>query len=306
MLENARRRNNIMVNLELYRVFYTVAKCGSLTRAAQELYISQPAVSQAIKQLESQLGVSLFNRTHRGMDLSAAGGKLIFNQVEEALTLLEDAENKLMELKTVATGTIRIGATDSIFAHILADKLAEFNEKYPAVKLELISSTSPYTINQLKDGQCDIAFINLPISDDEVNFYGTITHLSDVFVAGKKFAELKDCEVPIKKLQELPLLMIEENTVARRALAKYTETLGIQLNPDIEVANWDLMLKLAVKGMGVGCIPREYCREEIADGELFELNVTPSLPVRGVGIALAKNVPLSFAMKEFIAMFNKE
>ena len=74
-----------MVNLELYKVFYTVAKCGSLTKAAQELFISQPAVSQAVKQLEGQLGVSLFNRTHKGMELSAGGGKLIFYQFDLAI-----------------------------------------------------------------------------------------------------------------------------------------------------------------------------------------------------------------------------
>ena len=73
-----------MVNLDLYKVFYTVAKCGSLTKAADELYISQPAVSQAIKQLEAQLGVSLFTRTHKGMELSARSGKQIFAKVEEA------------------------------------------------------------------------------------------------------------------------------------------------------------------------------------------------------------------------------
>lgn len=295
-----------MVNLELYRVFYTVAKCGSLTKAAQELFISQPAVSQAIKQLEAQLGVSLFNRTHRGMDLSASGGKLIFNQVEEALKLLDNAENKLLELKTTPSGTIRIGATDSIFSHVLADKLAEFNEKYPEVRLELISSTSPYTVDQLKEGRCDVAFINLPIEDDEVRFFGTISHLSDVFVAGGKYKDLKGKEIPIKRLQELPLLMIEENTVARRALKKYTDTLGVHLHTDIEVANWDLMIKLVSKGMGVGCIPREYCTPQLESGELFELNVSPALPVRGVGIAIAKQVPLSFAIKEFIAMFNRE
>ncbi|MDE5667066.1 MAG: LysR family transcriptional regulator, partial [Clostridia bacterium] len=104
-----------MVNLELYKVFYTVAKCGSLTKAAQELFISQPAVSQAVKQLEGQLGVSLFNRTHKGMELSAGGGKLIFSKVEEALGLLESAENALTELQETATGTVRIGATASIF-----------------------------------------------------------------------------------------------------------------------------------------------------------------------------------------------
>ena len=295
-----------MVNLELYRVFYTVAKCGSLTKAAQELYISQPAVSQAIKQLESQLGVSLFNRTHRGMELSSAGGKLIFKNVEDALALIDEAENSLTELKTTATGTIRIGATDSIFAHLLADKIAQFNEKYPAVRLELLSSTSPYTVNQLKEGQCDIAFINLPLEDDDVRFYGTVTHLNDIFVAGRKFERIKGADMPLKRLQELPLLMIEENTVFRRELSKYTRSLGIQLNPDIEVANWDLMIKLAVKGMGVGCIPREYCQKQLESGELFELNTTPALPVRGVGIALAKHIKLYFAMKEFIAMFNHE
>lgn len=184
-----------MVNLELYKVFYTVAKCGSLTKAAQELYISQPAVSQAIKQLEGQLGASLFNRTHKGMELSAVGGKLIYSQVEEALTLLSEAEKKLTELKTVATGKIRIGATDSIFSHVIADKLAEFNEKYPSVKLELKSSTSPYTLSQLKEGKCDIAFINLPLEDDEVRFYGTVTHLNEVFVAGKKYTELDGIEI---------------------------------------------------------------------------------------------------------------
>lgn len=294
-----------MVNLELYRVFYTVAKCGSLTKAAQELFISQPAVSQAIKQLEGQLGVALFNRTHRGMELSVAGGKLIYNQVEEALRLLDSAENTLTQLKTTATGTIRIGATDSIFYHVLADKIAQYNVKYPTVKFELISSTSPYTVSRLKEGKCDIAFVNLPMEDNDVKFYGTISHLSDVFVAGERYSRLKEQIIPLKRLQELPVIMIEENTVVRRSLSAFMGNLGINLHPDIEVSNWDLMIKLVIKGMGIGCIPREYCQKELEEGTLFELKTDPSLPVRGVGIALAKHAPVSFAMKEFISMFER-
>lgn len=295
-----------MVNLELYRVFNTVAKCGSLTKAAQELFISQPAVSQSIKQLEGQLGVTLFNRTHRGMELSAAGGKLIFKKVDEALRLLDEAESTFTDQKTTDAATIRIGATDAIFYYILADKIAKYNSKYPSVKFELISSTSPYTISQLKEGKCDVAFVNLPIEDDEVKFYGTVAYLNDIFIAGERFSDLKGDPIPIKRLQELPILMIEENTVARHALSAFMDNLGVRLNPDIEVANWDLMIKFAVKGMGVGCVPREYCKKEMDEGTLFEVPITPSLPVRGVGIALAKHVPLSFALKEFIAMFNKE
>ncbi|MDE6791203.1 MAG: LysR family transcriptional regulator, partial [Clostridia bacterium] len=280
-----------MVNLELYRVFYTVAKFGSSTRAAEELFISQPAVSQAIKQLENQLGTTLFNRTHMGMELSTQGGKLIFKQVEEALRLLDDAESKLLELKTTATGTIRIGATDAIFSHILADKIVAYNIKYPAVKLELLTGTTPETLEQLKEGKCDVGFINLPVDDKDVNFTGTVAHLSDVFVAGGKFEHLKGKKVNLADLQGYPLLMIESNTIARRALSAYTQTLGIQLHPDIEVENWDLMMKFASSGMGIGCVPREYAAPLLESGELFEVDVVPHLPVRGVGIALPKNTP---------------
>ena len=292
-----------MVKLELYRVFYTVARCGSLTRAAEELFISQPAVSQAIKQLESQFGISLFNRTHRGMELSVHG-KMVFKQVEEALALLDDAENKLLELKTTATGMIRIGATDAIFSNLLADKIVQDNRKYPGVKIELITGTTPETVDQLKENKCDIGFLNLPVDDKDVNFTRTVSHLSDVFVAGEKYSHLKDRQLSLSDLQEFPLLMIESNTVARRALSTFTQTIGIQLNPDIEVENWDLMLKFARAGMGIGCVPREYAKTFLDSGELFEVNVTPSLPVRGVGIALPRNMPVPFALREFMALFN--
>ena len=294
-----------MVNLELYRVFYTVAKCGSLTKAAEELFISQPAVSQAVKQLETQLGTTLFNRTHRGMELSVQGGKLIYGKVEEALTLLERAENTLIELKTSATGTIRVGATDSIFSNILADKIAEYHERYPAVKFDLLTGTTLDTVEQLKNNKCDIVFLNLPIEDKDIMLSGSVSLLSDIFVASSRYSELKGVTVPVKKLQEFPLLMMDTNTVARRAVDAYLATLGISLQPDIEVANWDLMLKLASKGMGVGCVPREYCKKELESGDLFEVDISPSLPVRGVGLALPKNVPVPFALREFISLFKQ-
>lgn len=292
-----------MVNLELYRVFYTVAKFGSSTRAAEELFISQPAVSQAVKQLETQLGTTLFNRTHMGMELSAQGGKLIFKKVEEALRLLDEAENTLLEMQTTATGAIRIGATDAIFSNVLAEKIVEYNRKYPAVKIELVCGTTPETLEQLKENKCDVAFVNLPIEDKEVNFTGMVAHLSDVFVAGERFAHLKGKKISLSSLHEYPLLMIESNTVARRSLSAYTQTLGIQLNPDIEVENWDLMLKFAKSGMGIGCVPREYAKSMLDSGELFEVEVIPSLPVRGVGIALPKGTQVPFALKKFIEMF---
>ena len=110
-----------MVNLELYRVFYAVARCGSLTKAAEELYISQPAVSQAVKQLENQLGGKLFIRTHRGMELSEPGGRQMFEAVEQALRILDGAEARYAELKNTATGVLRICASDTVATHFLID-----------------------------------------------------------------------------------------------------------------------------------------------------------------------------------------
>jgi len=293
-----------MVNLELYRVFYTVARCGSLTKAAEELYISQPAVSQAIKQLESQLNTTLFNRTHRGMELSVQGGKLIFKDVERALELLDGAESKLTELNSTPTGTLRVAATDAIFSNVLADKIVKFNEKYPAVKFELVTGTTPETIRQIKENKCDVGFLNMPIEDADVNFLGTVYHLTDVFVAGEKYKEpLAGKIIELKDLQEYPLLMIEQNTVARRSLSAFTKNVGVNLTPDIEVANWDLMLNFAKSGMGIGCIPKEYCKKMLESGELFEVEVKPSLPARGVGIAIAKHSSPAFVVKEFISLF---
>ena len=290
-----------MVNLELYRVFYTVARCGSLTKAAEELYISQPAVSQAVKQLENQLGTSLFNRMHKGMELSKQGGELIYADVERALQLLSGVEDKLSELKQSATGTLRIGASETIFQYILADKIVAYNKQYPQVKIDLISDVSPKIIELLKTDRCDVGFLNLPIEEDEgIRLSASVALLNDVFVAGEAFSELKGKELTVWDLQKCPLLMLEQNTVARAAIDHYAESLGVSLRPAVEVGSWDFMKRLVTDGMGIGCLPREYAQRRLRDGELFELNVTPAMPSRSVGLALAKNANMPFSLRAFI------
>ena len=296
-----------MVNLELYRVFYTVAKCGSLTKAAEELYISQPAVSQAIKQLETQLGTPLFNRLHKGMELSVQGGEIIFHDVERALQLLDGAEVKLAELKHSATGTLRIGASETIFQYCLADKLVEYHKLYPQVKFELLSDVSPKTIEQLKSDRCDVGFLNLPIEEDEgITLSDSIMLLNDVFIAGEAFSFLKGKKLSVWELAQYPLLLMEEHTIARNAINHYAESLGVKFAPVIEVDSWGFMKQLVVDGMGIGCIPREYARNKMAQGALFELDVEPAMPSRSVGIALPKNANISYALRAFLNLLKKE
>ncbi len=290
-----------MVNLDLYRVFYTVAKSGSLTKAAEELYISQPAVSRSIKQLETQLGVSLFTRTHRGMKLSAQGGKLIFGEVEQALNLLEGAENRLEEVKKSATGVLRIGASDTIFEYFLADKIVDFHERFPAVKIDLVADFTPSTIAKLKADECDVAFVNLPIEPDaDLKLFGNFMHLNDVFVVGEKYRALAENVTKLSELKKYPLIVMEKNTVSRKTLDNFCHSLGVKLSPSIEVGSWELMKRLVASGMGVGVIPREYIRRQVEEGSLLEVKTDVALPVRSIGMVLSKNAPVSYALHCFI------
>ena len=293
-----------MVNLELYRVFYTVAKCGSLTKAAEELYISQPAVSQAIKQLETQLGGKLFNRTHRGMELSETGGKQIFATVEKALKLFEDAESKYIELKDTATGVVRICASDTVATHFLLPYIKEYHEKYPNVNLILQNGTSSETIELLKNNKGDIGFVNLPIDDTDINLSNTVMQLHDTFVCSSKFKELTEQVVDLKRLQDYPLLMLELSTATRQAIVSFAHSQGVHLHPEIELASLELMVELAKNGIGIACIPREFVKGALDDGSLLEIKTNPTLPTRAIGLALPKDTTLTFAVKEFIKLMS--
>lgn len=295
-----------MVNLELYRVFYTVAKRGSLTKAAEELYISQPAVSQAIKQLENQLGGQLFNRTHKGMELSETGGKQIFEMVEKALRLFDEAESKYTELKDTATGVVRICASDTVSTHFLLPYLKEYHEKYPDVNLILQNGTSSETIEQLKLGKGDLGFVNLPIDDKDVNLSNTVMQLHDVFVASEKFSELFNGTVDLRRLQDYPLLMLDLSSSTRQAIVNFAHSHGIHLHPEIELASLDLMISLAENGMGVACTPREFVKKQLEEKKLFEIKTNPSLPARAIGLVLPKQETATFAVKEFLKLINKK
>ncbi len=295
-----------MANLELYKAFYTVAKCGSLTKAAEELYISQPAVSQAIKQLETQLGGTLFNRTHKGMELSETGGKQIFPLVEQALKLFEQVESKYAELKDTATGVVRICASDTVATHFLLPHIKKYHELYPDVNLVLQNGTSNETIELLKNKKGDIGFVNLPIDDSDVNLLSTVMQLHDTFVASDRFSELFEGTIDLKRLQDYPLLMLELSTATRQAIVSFAHSQGVHLHPEIELASLELMAELAKSGIGIACIPREFVRHEIESGSLKEIITSPALPTRAIGLCLPKNETLTFAVKEFLRLINAE
>ena len=156
------------------------------------------------------------------------------------------------------------------------------------------------------EDRCDVGFLNFPIPEDEgVVVRQTITLLNDVFIGGKGFERFRGRVVPLWELQNEPLLLMEPHTVARSAVDHFCTSLGIRFRPAIEVDSWGFMKKLVAEGMGIGCIPREYMQPEAGDGSIFEIEVTPSMPSRSVGVALPKNVSLSYALRAFLDLFQE-
>ncbi len=291
-----------MVNLELFRVFYTVAKCGSITKAADELFISQPAVSQAIKQLENQLGGKLFNRVKRGMELTENGGKQIFEYVSSAISLLEKAEGKFLEINNIAVGSLRISAPDTVITHILMKYIINFHEAFPNVTVSFLNSTSRETVEAIKNDKADIGFVNLPINESDVDFTGQMGKLNDIFVASEQFKDLKDKEITLAELSNYPLLMLEQNTSTRQEFINFTHSLNMDITPEFELGSLELCVQMAKNGLGIACVSREFVEEELKLGELFEVKVTPQIPVRGIGVILKKGKEKTFALNEFLKM----
>ena len=158
------RGTKMPADLDLYSIFCTVARCGSLSHAARELYVSQPAISQSMHRLEYTLGCTLFTRTSRGITLTSEG-RMLYSYADKAVSLITAAEDKLNRMRTLQSGGLMIGASDTLCQFFLLPYLEKFHTEYPEVQLQVTNRTTPDTVELLKVGKVDIALVNLPVDD---------------------------------------------------------------------------------------------------------------------------------------------
>lgn len=285
-----------MINLELYRSFYMVAKTGSLTAAAKELFISQPALSQSVMALEQQLGGKLFVRTQKGMVLTPEGESM-FGYVEQALHMFGSAENNFLQMKHLNAGSLRIGASDTLCRHFLLRYIKQFHELYPEVNIEVTNRTSPQTMALLRSGKVDVAFVNLPIGEHEFKEY-KLMPLHDCFVGNETYAEIQ--KQTISEIFSRPLIMIEKASNTRSCFDKFMATQGIRVEPEIELGSFDLVIDFAKAGLGIGFVTKEFVQKEFEEGTLFEIKTDFELPERAIGGIKRKDMSLTFAASRFL------
>ncbi len=288
-------------NLERYRVFYWTAKLGSLTKAAEKLHITQPAVSHTLKQLEGDLGGQLFFRTTRGVKLTAEG-EVLYQFVEQAIHFIEIGEKKIAEMQELTYGEINIGASDTLCKHFLLPYLEQFHKQYPEVRIRVTNRTTPETITLLKEGKIDFGVVNLPAFDSKIDFRISSTQ-QDCLVGNQAYAPMAEHPLPLEELHRYPLLLLEPGGSTRNFLDEYAASNGITLHPEFELGSLDLLIQFAQSGFGLTFIVREYVAEELDTGKLIEIPLIPTIPERHVGIATLKGVPLSAASRRFLDFF---
>ncbi|MCL6605101.1 MAG: LysR family transcriptional regulator [Paenibacillus sp.] len=287
-----------MINFELYKVFYWAAKTGSLTQAAKSLYITQPSVSHAIKQLEDSLGITLFYRNSKGVALTPEGS-ILYSYIEQSHILISLAEKKMTELKNLDNGELRIGGSSSLFKHYLLSYLEVFHQQHPGIKLQLIHGTTPEIITFLKEGQIDLGVVRMPIVDPQLEMRQGI-ELQDCFIAGGRYEELKDKVLSMEQLLQYPIILFSRNSRARMAITDLFQDYGHELKPAFEVGSVDLLIEFARKGLGISYVTREFVSKELEEGSLFEIKLDVNLPPSQVGLMIMRNMPLSSAASKFI------
>lgn len=288
--------------LDYYRIFYETARCRSFSAAAQHLYISQSAISQCIHQLESDLNVQLFVRTKKGVSLTNEG-QLLFLKVENAITSIEQGEKQLDRLRHLESGELRIAAGDTITTHFLLKYLEAYHATYPNIRIEMANSYSSQMLTLVKEGKADLAFVNMPLQDDELVIEPCF-EINDVFVCGPDFE--KRGSYSWEDVAELPLILLEKHSSSRRFLEEKFKDKNISLNPQIEVAVHDLLIRFASIHLGVSCAIEQFSKDELEKGIIQRIPLDPPLPKRSIGCAYLKNAPLSYAAKAFLDLIKEK
>ena len=283
------------VDLELYRVFYVVAKNKHMTKASEELHISQPAISQSIKKLEEQLGGILFLRSNKGMQLTEEG-KMFYEYVKGALTLINNAENEFTSFKNLSKGEIKIGCSTTLTKLILIDVLKKFHKEYPNININITNDLTSNLIKNLKIGKLDFVIFNESNVKENSLYLEKIKELKQGFIYNPEF--YKDDVTNFEDLNNLPLILQKGESNSRKLLDHIALKNNVKLIPKMEVVSQELITEFTNIGLGVGFAIIDLAKRNCKN--LKELKINKKIPDINIYLATNNSLSLTFASKKFI------
>ncbi len=296
--------------LSSYRIFNAVAEAGNISKAAKELYISQPAISKAVSKLEQSLSVKLFIRNSRGVKLTEEGA-MLYEYTCSAFESLRQGEESIKKIHSLGIGHIKIGVSTTLCKYLLLPYLQSFIEAYPHIKVTIECRSTFETLAQLEEGKLDIGLIGKPSQTKSFDFF-PLKSIQDTFVASPVYLEnLREREPSIldnsrELFQRANLMLLDEKNITRLYIEDYFTKHSIRTGQILEVSNMDLLIEFSKIGLGIGCVIREFVEQELKAGTLTELPPIHSLAKRTVGFAYNKTAAQSEAVKRFIHFYKGE
>lgn len=290
------------ISLELYRIFCEVVRTGNMSAAAKELFISQPAVSMSIHQLEDKVGSPLLIRTSKGVRTTPEGA-VLYEYLDKALGLIHMAEKKYEQMVSLEKGELHISAGDTVITKYLMHFIKQYVELYPEVTIKIFNGSSSESLTQLAKGEVDICFVNLPSSNNLDLFkIKECLKIHGCVIGGTKYKDLAERGIDFKDINENSLILLDKKTNTRRFLDERAAVFGGVLEPKIETESTELALELVKANIGIGITFRELV--DIDNETIFEIPCEPPAPERSIGLVMLKNVALSTAAKKFVELLN--
>lgn len=297
--------------LSYYEIFYAVARHGSISKAAGELFISQPAVSKAIKKLEANLCVSLFTRSSRGVTMTE-DGKLLYSHVETALSSLSEGEYLLKKNRDLEVGHLHIGVSTTLCKYIMLPYLQDFTVANPHIQVTIDCMSSADTARSLEENRLDIGLIGNIKGLKNVCFH-KLLEIEDTFVTSGQYLENLNLREGIdsnSSNQELfshsTLMLLDRENISRQHVDHYFEDHHITPGQILETSNMDLLMDFAKVNLGIACVIRDIAKEEIKNGTLIEIPLEHEIPKRTVGFAYSKASEQNLAAAKFRTLVDSQ
>lgn len=292
------------IDLNLYKVFNKVAETGNITKAAEKLYVSQPAITKSIKQLEKNLGGTLFIRTKKGVELTEEG-KVLYLHIKVILEEISNAQNKFNALMNLEEGKIRIGASATVTKHYLMPYIEKFHNMFPNIEICIINELTKNLVRDLKYGYIDLLVTNMPINVSSELKVEVCSKLHDAFASSKKYIDLEGKKIKLSELVNYKTITQKEPSNTRDFLNNFMKENEIIFKPDIEIVSYALVVEFIKSGFGIGYITKEFVKEELESGQIYEILIDKEIPERNLGIVTLKNSIQNFASQKFIELLKE-
>lgn len=290
-------------NLSAYRIFYTVANKGNISKAAKELYISQPAISKSIQKLEESVGCKLFARSSRGVTLTEEG-ELLYSHVKSAFETLTLGEEKLHRSIELGVGHLKIGVSSTLCKYILLPYLKEFIKQHPHIGISITCQSTNDTLKLLEENKIDIGLIGKPKNTRQIHF-DYVAEIEDIFVATKDYLKNLNARGVTKNqiLQNSTLMLLDKHNMTRKYIDDYLQINHIHMQDSIDISDMDLLIEFAKIGMGVACVIKNFVEEELSDQTLVEIPLGFPIHKREIGFAYKENLKVTKALETFIQFY---